>query len=69
MAGESTEDALLNFSCNLFDGLNKGICMSDIYIDITKAFDSVTQEILLNRLAKVLGLADLEVIWWDGFSV
>lgn len=48
--GMSTENALLNFMTDVHNGLNRGKCVSGVFLDIKKAFDTVNHGILLDRL-------------------
>lgn len=49
------EDALLKFGSYLFHGLNESMAVGQIFVDITKAFDSGDHKILLNRLEDISG--------------
>lgn len=51
-AGLSTEDALMKFCNNLYGSLNSKKISAALFIDITKAFDTVDHKILLNKLYK-----------------
>jgi hypothetical protein len=56
--GLSTEDALVTFFEDIYNGINENKKCSALYIDITKAFDTVDHSILLDKLwmAGVRGL-------------
>lgn len=66
MEGKSTEDALLNFSTALFDGLNRNCYVSGLFIDITKAFDSVDHDILFDRL-RIVGIRGVPLLWFKSY--
>lgn len=51
-AGKSTEDALLKFCSEVYNGINKNLSTAGLFVDITKAFDMVDHELLLNKLYK-----------------
>lgn len=59
--GKSTEDALLNFLSRIYLSLNKSLKPLALFVDISKAFDTVDHNILLTKLytigfrGKVLG--------------
>lgn len=55
LEGKSTEDALLNFCADLYQGFNNKLSVGGLFIDITKAFDTVDHSLLLN------------VMWFAGF--
>ncbi len=46
----STEDAILKLTSNLYDALDKNIPALCIFVDLSKAFDTVNHEILLKKL-------------------
>ena len=48
--GKSTQHALLRFSNMLYDNLQNGKSILSIFIDFSKAFDTVPHDILLNKL-------------------
>jgi retron-type reverse transcriptase len=56
--GLSTEDALVTFLEDIYNGINEGKKCSALYVDIKKAFDTVDHMILLEKLwaAGVRGL-------------
>lgn len=49
-SGLDTEQALLNFMSNVYEGLNDGNPTSGLFLDIKKAFDTVDHNILLHKL-------------------
>lgn len=51
-SGLNTEYALLNFMTDVYDGINKGDCVSGLFLDIKKAFDTVDHTIMLEKLFK-----------------
>jgi len=48
--GKGTEDALLKFTTLIYESLNNNLKTIAIFIDISKAFDSVNHNILLRKL-------------------
>lgn len=66
MEGKSTEDALLNFCSKIFKGINNKECVSGIFIDITKAFDTVNHDILINRLC-LAGIRGIPLNWFRSY--
>lgn len=51
-SGLSTEGALLNFCSNIYNGFNGKNLTAALFVDITKAFDTVDHKILLDKLYK-----------------
>lgn len=49
-AGKSTEEALLHFLSHIHETLNNSLKPSALFIDISKAFDTVDHSILLKKL-------------------
>ena len=48
----NTEDALLDFVSKIYEAINKSTRVSGLFIDITKAFDTVNHELLLEKMRK-----------------
>lgn len=48
--GLNTENALINFMDDVNYGLNSGMCVSGLFLDIKKAFDTVNHDLLLKKL-------------------
>lgn len=65
-AGMSTEDALLNFCSHVYDSLNNKKYTAALYIDITKAFDTVDHELLLIKLEKA-GFRGFMLAWFASY--
>ena len=49
--GKSTQDALLRFSKMLYENIDRGNSTLSIFIDFSKAFDTVSHKILLSKLS------------------
>lgn len=62
----STEDALVTFLEDIYNGLNEGKKCAALYIDITKAFDTVDHEMLLNKLW-MAGVRGLPYQWFKSY--
>lgn len=58
----STGDAILRFTDNIYNSLEKGNYLISVLLDFSKAFDTVDHEILLNKLTK-LGIRDFSLQW------
>lgn len=63
---KSTEDALLSLLSNVYDGLNSKLNVAGLFIDITKAFDSVDHHILLSRLWEI-GVRGVSNMWFRSY--
>ena len=46
----STEHAMLQFTCDIAQNFDNGKFTLGVFIDLSKAFDTVDHEILLNKL-------------------
>jgi hypothetical protein len=66
MEGKSTEDALLNFCSFVFEGLNQNEFVGGIFVDITKAFDSVNHELLCDTLWRA-GVRGTPLNWFKSY--
>lgn len=67
-SGMNTEHALLNFMSRVFDGLNNGKCVSGLFLDIRKAFDTVDHNILLNKLFEC-GVRGVAYKWFESYLI
>merc|ERR1712237_256894 len=47
--GKSTSDAMLEFLDNAYESLNNGNHLLTIYLDFSKAFDTISHDILLAK--------------------
>lgn len=52
MEKRCTKDAFLGICLVLFEALNKNMCTGSLFVDISKAFDNVKHEILVDRLCE-----------------
>ena len=66
MPGRSTSQAVFEVSKYLFDNINKGNICGSVFIDISKAFDSVYHPRLLLKLEH-LGLCNMYVEWFRSY--
>jgi len=64
--GTSTEDALLDFLSYINKGLDDKMICASFFVDITKAFDMVNHEILLQKLYS-LGFRGFILNWFSSY--
>lgn len=62
----STEDALLDFCTNIFVGLDQKKNCAGLFIDITKAFDTVNHDILIHKLYRA-GFRGFILDWFKSY--
>lgn len=65
-SGLNTETALLDFTTNLANGINNGKCVSGLFLDIKKAFDTVNHTILLDKLNNC-GVRGVALNWFTSY--
>lgn len=66
LRGKSTEGALLKFCEEIYDALNNSKTSSALFIDITKAFDLVNHEILIDKLRRA-GFRGFALDWFRSY--
>lgn len=64
--GKSTTTALLNFSETIIDAVDNGNNVAGIFMDLSKAFDSISHEILLHKL-KDFGILNNYLNWFRSY--
>jgi hypothetical protein len=64
--GKNTEEALLKFCSEINTGLDKKLYCAALYIDISKAFDTVNHSILLKKFYKI-GFRGFILKWLDSY--
>lgn len=64
--GKSTEDALVKVLTELQNGLNDNRSTAGVFIDITKAFDCVDHQILLEKLS-ISGVRGIPLQWFKSY--
>uniref|UniRef100_A0A1B6MSN0 Reverse transcriptase domain-containing protein n=1 Tax=Graphocephala atropunctata TaxID=36148 RepID=A0A1B6MSN0_9HEMI len=62
----STEDALIEFLEHVYKGVNEKMACGAIYLDITKAFDTVDHDILLGKMW-LAGFRGLPFDWFESY--
>jgi hypothetical protein len=62
----STEVALLNVSDKILSNMDNGYLTGAVFIDLSKAFDTVDHELLVNKL-RSLGMDDICVQWFISY--
>ena len=61
-----TSDAITNFVSNLYDALEKDFMICSVFIDLKKAFDTVSHSIVLEKL-KSIGVQDVALMWFQSY--
>lgn len=64
--GKSVTTALVDFTETIIESVEKGNKVVGIFMDLTKAFDSISHKILLNKL-KNIGLPNLQLKWFESY--
>ena len=64
--GKSTLHALIRFSSMLYENLNKGKSILSIFIDFSKAFDTVPHNILMQKLSHY-GIRGKTLQWLEDY--
>jgi hypothetical protein len=64
--GRSTGDALLRYTDAIYEALNCGKSVVSVLLDLSKAFDTVDHDILLNKLSKV-GIRGCSLQWFKSY--
>ena len=64
--GKSTYMALIFLIDRITEALDKGDCVIGIYLDFSKAFDTVNHEILLQKLS-MYGIQDIALEWFRDY--
>uniref|UniRef100_A0A1B6LNH8 Reverse transcriptase domain-containing protein n=1 Tax=Graphocephala atropunctata TaxID=36148 RepID=A0A1B6LNH8_9HEMI len=64
--GKSVNSALLEFSEHIIDSIDRGDKVVGIFMDLSKAFDSISHKILLSKLKK-LGISELSLKWFESY--
>ena len=62
----STEHAVMEVADRIFTELDKGNTPLAIFLDLSKAFDTLSYEILLNKL-QYYGIKDKELAWFKSY--
>ena len=68
MPGRSTSHAIFEVTKYLYDNINKGNVCGSVFIDISKAFDSVYHPRLLLKLER-LGLHEIFLKWFKSYLI
>ncbi|KAG8278220.1 hypothetical protein J6590_108668 [Homalodisca vitripennis] len=64
--GKSITSALLEFTETIIDSIDKGDKSIGVFMDLSKAFDSISHQVLLDKL-KVMGLSNLSLNWFRSY--
>ena len=62
----STEVALIHFTDSILDNMDKGAVTGAVFLDLSKAFDTVNHSILFSKLSKA-GLTDATITWFKSY--
>ena len=64
--GKSTSMALVTLIDNVTEALDKGECIIGVFLDFSKAFDTVDHDILLQKLT-LYGIQDIMLKWFKDY--
>ena len=62
----SKTDAILDFTGNVLDGFNKGMYTIGLFLDMSKAFDSIKHDTLLTKL-QIYGIRGTTLNWLKNY--
>jgi hypothetical protein len=62
----STETAAIAFTDSIRRNMDQGLLTGSVFIDLRKAFDTIDQSVLLNKLTKY-GVNELELEWFNNY--
>lgn len=65
LKAHSTQDAINNFLANINRNRSKKVALA-VFLDLKKAFDTVSHEILLDKL-KIYGLDEIAIKWFNSY--
>ena len=65
-ANHSTSDVILEYLNNVYESLNSGRKMITVFIDLSKAFDTVNHLILVKKL-EVYGIRGIALRWFESY--
>ena len=66
-AGHSTETALIKVKTNILSGINKNEAVCLISLDLSAVFDTISQQILLNKLKYCFGVDGTVLNWLESY--
>ena len=64
--GRSTSDAILDFTGNILENMNKGFYTLSLFLDMSKAFDSIKHDTLLKKL-EFYGIRGKVLSWFRSY--
>jgi len=62
----STTTTLINVTDTILDNMDKGLLTGAVFLDLKKAFDTVSHEILLDKL-RINGIQDNASMWFESY--
>jgi hypothetical protein len=65
-SNRSTTDAILDFTGNIIDGINKGHYVLSLFLDMSKAFDSISHHTLFRKL-EFYGIRGNVLLWFKSY--
>ena len=64
--GKSTFMAMVMLTDTIADALDRGDCVIGVFLDISKAFDTVDHKIVLQKL-KIYGIKNVPLQWFESY--
>ena len=62
----STSTCLIDVTNRLLQNIDKGQLTGIVFLDLSKAFDTIDHDVMLNKLI-ALGLSDSAIVWFRAF--
>ncbi len=65
--GHSTELAVLSFTDSIHHNMDQGLLTGVVFVDLSKAFDTIDHELLLQKLSLLYEIEGIELAWFRDY--